>query len=287
MPTNIYVLARQVFGWSLIAILLGSCNKREDIPSWIVVEEYDINILPGQGTAQHQLTEVYAYTSTRFLGVYPIPGRIPILETGSTQIDLFPGIRANGIKASPDIYPFLSRYRQTVDLVPGKIDTIKPVFVYDPVSVIRFIEDFEGGIHVFTEQITGKQMEVVQDEVFEGTSSGRITLDSLNPIYEVVSLSYTDIPINGTPIYLEVHYKNDIPFVFGIAGSSVLLPQYRQFAVGLNPRETWNKVYISLTDVITTALLDDTKIIIFASLPINHTGGQANIWIDNLKLIHQ
>ncbi len=268
-------------------LLMSACDKAEELPAWIVIEDYDVEVLPGQGTADHQITEVYAYTPTRFLGVFPVPGRIPILKTGATQIDLFPGIRANGIKASPDIYPFLARYRQTVDLVPGNVDTIKPVFTYDPISRIRFVEDFEGGIKTFGELIKGKMLEIDSDEVFEGIGSGRITLDSLNPLFEIASISYTDLPLNGTPIYLEVHYKNDVPFVFGISGSSAIIPSYRQFAVGLNPRETWNKVYISLTNTINQAQLSNTKIIVFAALPTNFTGGEAHVWIDNIKLIHQ
>lgn len=268
-------------------LLSSGCDKAEELPAWIVIENYSVEVLPGQGTADHQITEVYAYTPTRFLGAFPVPGRIPILETGATQIDLFPGIRANGIKASPDIYPFLSRYRQTIDLIPGHVDTVKPVFAYDPIAQIRFVEDFEGGIKTFGELINGKMLEIVSDDVFEGAGSGRITLDSLNPLFEIASIPYTDLPLNGTPIYLEVNYKNDVPFVFGISGSSAILPSYRQFAVGLNPRETWNKVYISLTNTINTAQLDNTKIIVFAALPTNFTGGEAHVWIDNIKLIHQ
>ncbi|MBP6185518.1 MAG: hypothetical protein KA479_11300 [Saprospiraceae bacterium] len=268
-------------------LLFSGCDKAEEAPAWLVIENYTVDVLPGQGTADHQITEVYAYTPSRFLGVFPIPGRIPILETGATQIDLFPGIRANGIKASPDIYPFLSRYRQTIDLIGGHVDTVTPVFVYDPIAQIRFVEDFEGGIKTFGELINGKMLEIATDDVFEGTASGRITLDTLNQLFEIATISYTDLPLNGTPIYLEVNYKNDVPFVFGISGSSSILPSYRQFAVGLNPRDTWNKVYISLTNTINTAQLENTKIIVFAALPTNYTGGEAHIWIDNIKLIHQ
>lgn len=96
--------------------------------------------------------------------------------------------------------------------------------MYDPIAQIRFVEDFEGGIKTFGELINGKMLEIATDDVFEGTASGRITLDTLNQLFEIATISYTDLPLNGTPIYLEVNYKNDVPFVFGISGSSSILP---------------------------------------------------------------
>lgn len=285
----------RLFTWlaraGLFAVMAGamsSCDEPEPTPSWVIVESPSVETFPGQGTALHQLTEVYVYTKSSFLGVFPLPARIPVLEEGSVQIDLFPGIRANGIKAFPDIYPFLSRYRETLDLVPGSFDTIRPVFTYDPISRIRFSEDFEGGIKTFGTNVDGNPLEVVSgSEVLEGAGSGRIRLDTIENYFEIESTSFTDIPANGTPVYLEIQYRNEVPFFIGLSGSSALRPTYKAFPLGLNPSNSWNKVYVNLTDILGAARLDVVRINLGAALPEGHPGGQAFIWIDNIKLVHQ
>lgn len=270
------------------AVLVGSCDKPEPIPSWVIVEAPSVETFPGQGTAMHQLTEVYVYTKSSFLGVFPLPARIPVLEEGSVQLDLFPGIRANGIKAFPDIYPFLARYRQTLDLVPGSFDTIRPVFTYDALARIRFVEDFEGGIKTFGTKVDGNPLDIVSGaEVLEGAGSGRITLDTIENYFEIESAPFTDVPDNGTPVYLEIQYRNEVPFFIGLSGSSALRPTYKAFPLGLNPSKTWNKVYVNLTDILGATQLDVLRINLGAALPEGYPGGKASIWIDNIKLVHQ
>lgn len=268
------------------AIGLAACDKPEPTPSWVMVDGYEVGIVPGQGTARHQLTEVYAYTQNRFLGVYPIPGRIPILEEGATTLDLFPGIRANGIKATPDIYPFLGRHRSALDLLPGSTDTIRPVFTYDPLARIRFVEDFENGNTFFNQTLDGKPIEVVAD-AFEGNGAGMIVVDTFDRIFEAASPVYADLSQNGTPIYLEIHYRNEAPFLVGIMGEEAGTPGRREYVVGLWPRDTWNKVYISLTDAVNLSRWQNIQVIIRAAAPLDPGVTEARIWIDNVKLIDQ
>jgi len=286
MSETLVLLHRPGMALVLALLLLSACDKPEPVPSWVMVEDYSVAIVPGQGTAAHQLTEVYAYTQNRFLGVYPIPGRIPILEEGPTTLDLFPGIRANGIKATPDIYPFLGRHRSSLNLIPDSRDTIRPVFTYDPLARIRFVEDFENGNIFFNQVLAGKAMTVVP-EAFEGNGAGLIVVDTFDRIFEVASPVYADITQNGTPVYLEIHYRNEAPFLIGIMGEDSGIPGRKEYAVGLWPRETWNKVYISLTDLVNLSGWQNIQILIRAALPLDPNVPEARIWIDNIKLVHQ
>lgn len=269
-----------------LATAFAACDKPEPTPSWVFVDDYEVSIVPGQGTARHQLTEVYAYTQNRFLGVYPIPGRIPILEEGATTLDLFPGIRANGIKATPDIYPFLGRHRSSLHLVPGGFDTVRPVFAYDPLARIRFVEDFENGNTFFNQVLSGKPIEVVAD-AFEGNGAGMILVDTFDRIFEAAAPVYSDLRQNGTPIYLEIHYRNEAPFLIGIMGEEFGVPGRKEYVVGLWPRDTWNKVYISLTDAVNLSRWQNIQVIIRAAAPLDPDQTEARIWIDNIKLIDQ
>lgn len=275
-------LLRAIIGVALV-IPFAACDKEEEIPSWVEVTGYTVTVQPGEGTADHQLTEVYVYTPSAFLGAFPIPGRIPILESGQVTLDFFPGIRANGIKASPDIYPFLARYRTTVDLVPDSTISLQPDFRYDAISRIRFVEDFEGGVKTFQQTLDGRPLEAVAGG-FEG-QGGLIFLDTLERVAEITTDVIADLPRNGTPVYLEINYRNDAPFLVGIIGEDAGIPNVRQYLVGLNPRDTWNKVYISLTDLVNQTQLTNLRIAIYAALPT--TGEtESRIWIDNVKLIH-
>ena len=264
-------------------LLLAGCAKNEPEPAWIVIDELAVQAQAGLGTSQHQLTEVYAYSPTRLLGIFPVPGRIPVLEFGSVQIDLFPGIRANGIKASPDIYPFLSRYRTTLDLAPGSFDTIQPVFVYDDLSQLKLHETCDGSISFLKELQTGYPLTIDTLDVFEGTGSATFRVDETNTVFEVASIPL-DLPQNGTPIYLEMHYKNEIPFLIGLEGRDAVISGAKDYVVGLNPRESWNKVYISLTDAVNLSELEEYKLLIRTDLPFDGSVTEGRVWIDNLKL---
>lgn len=272
----------------LLAILTGagwSCNKEEPVPSWVIVPGYEVVTTSDQGTNRQKITEVYAYTTSSFLGVFPIPGKIPILESGQTSIDLFPGIRANGIKSTPDIYPFLERSRTSVNLQPGTFDTIVPVFTYDPLARIRLVENFEGSIKWFTNQLAGHAMEITTGNEFEG-KAGTFLVDEQEPIFEVSTPAFTDIALNGTPIYLEMHYKNEVPFLIGLEGSNPTVPQAKQYIAGVNARDDWNKIYFNLTDAFNLSDLDEYKVIIRADLPLSGVES-GRIWIDNIKLVTQ
>ncbi len=269
-----------------VLVLAPSCNKEEPVPAWVVIPDYQVMTTSDQGTSAQKITEVYAYTTSSFLGVFPIPGKIPILEFGETQLDLFPGIRANGIKSTPDLYAFFARSRHSLNLQSGKVDTIVPVYTYDPLVNIRMVENFDGAIKWFTTPIAGYPLELTAGLEFEG-KAGTFTVDETEPIFEVATPAFTDIPLNNTPIYLEMHYKTEIPFLIGLEGSSPLVPNAKQYIAGVNPKDEWNKIYFSLTDAFNLSDLDFYKIIIRADLPINGSVDSGRVWIDNIKLIHQ
>lgn len=269
-----------------MAFLNWNCNKPEKIPAWIYVSGYDINVFGSQGTANHQLTEVYAYSPTRFLGAYPIPGLIPILEDGPTKIDLFPGIRANGIKAFPDVYPFLTTFSANIDLKADHIDTIRPSFTYHPIAKFRMIEHFEDGVTHFKQTLFGQQM-IVTTDAFEGTYSGEISLSKNEPIFECVSPIIPEIPANGTPIYVEINYRNEVPFIVGLMGEVAGIIDVKEYHVGLRPSNTWNKVYISLTDPVNIGNVKDFRLLIRADFQSSDTTIVQKVWVDNIKLIHQ
>ena len=56
-------------------------------------------------------------------------------------------------------------------------------------------------------------------------------VDEQEPIFEIATPAFTDIDLNGTPIYLEMHYKNEVPFLIGLEGA-IRHPQAKQYIAG-------------------------------------------------------
>ncbi|MBK7342801.1 MAG: hypothetical protein IPJ06_06615 [Saprospiraceae bacterium] len=66
MPDRLILASFFTIGW----ILMMSCNKEEPVPAWVIIPEYQVMTTPDQGTALQKFTEVYAYTTSSFLGVF-------------------------------------------------------------------------------------------------------------------------------------------------------------------------------------------------------------------------
>ena len=88
----------------LIAIVLSSCQKEDTdgIPTYLKIN----NINFDEGNTTSNITDAWVYINGRFLGVYELPAKFPILEHGNTDIKVYAGIKINGIASDRAIYPF-------------------------------------------------------------------------------------------------------------------------------------------------------------------------------------
>ncbi len=275
----------------LIAIILSNCeliNPVEQIPAYIEIESIDLQTNSNtQGSNSAKITEATVFAGPDLIGVFPLPARVPILASGSTEINIDAGIRDNGISASPVIYPYYDRYTTTVDLVEGEIVSIQPTVTYLDNLSFLLLEDFEDGHFINDDRDANTNTQIVLSEVdaFEG-QSGVIHLDTDNPIVEVAtSISFEDIPTTGAvAIYLELNYKTNIPFGIGVIGLDISGLEEVYYSHGLNTIDSWNKVYINLTEVISNSRLESYQIGFAAQLPDGTSTG--TIQLDNVKLLH-
>jgi hypothetical protein len=94
------------------------------------------------------------------------------------------------------------------------------------------------------------------------------------------------LPGGGNPVYLELDYKNNHPFVMGIYvnnPTSVVQKQLFQF----NESENWNKIYINLTEYISGENSAIDFKLFFGALKVGEdTTKDVKIFIDNIKLVH-
>lgn len=257
-------------------------NPPEPVPAYIQIDSVQIQVRNGEGSASHKIKDAWVIRGDIDEGVFEIPKRFPILGEGNQKFIISPGILDNGSSETRTVYPFYYPDTLTLNLVPKEIYHINPVIKYRPATVFRFIEDFEVG-RVFV-KLSGDTNMIVTgkpSEVFEGNGSGKIFLDATHRAYEgTTSFSYN--LSNADPSYIEVDYKCDIPFKFGIettnsSGSNTL---YNWI---INPKSDWNKLYLNLTDAVQLLGKGEYRILIYTELPRDKSEG--TIYLDNIKLL--
>ncbi|MEZ4990438.1 MAG: hypothetical protein R2824_08500 [Saprospiraceae bacterium] len=283
-----------------IFILLPVClllqcdliNPDESVPAFILINPFELQTDPGvQGSASHKITEGWLTVNGEFLGAYQLPATVPVLMEGPADVVVEAGIKDNGISTTPDIYPFYSPYETSVTLIPDETATVNPKVSYDRNTKFSFIEDFESGATLFQDLLQGQTGLTVSDEdVFEGSYSGRIELTDTDPVVEVATLNeYPGLTDQSPYVYLEVNYRSEAPVIFGLIGGRGTSSRNSVYDPGFNPKETWNKIYFNLSGLLATSPFDAHQIGLQAYLPTENgqfTTSQATVWLDNIKLVH-
>lgn len=280
-------------------IMLHSCdwiNPEETIPAYVEIAAPVLMTNAAQGSASEKITEVWVFVDEEFAGAFPVPATVPILKSGSTSIRVEAGIRENGLRSTPDIYPFYTTYQETLTLVPNETVSIAPQITYRSNSRLSFIEDFERGGSIFQTVVTGtsvSRISINETNTFEGRGSGQIALSTTDPFVEIATTPrFRDLLANGNVVFVEMDYQSDVPVSVGIIGynNGQEDPVAFNYQAGFNPSATWNKIYFNLTPVVFASNADEFQIVLRAGLPLddafNFTQEAGLVLLDNIKLIH-
>lgn len=294
--------------WRALPLLLvlsmaaAGCDKEEEpVPGYIHIEPFELTATDPEvhGSISEKITHarIFALDKTtgesHALGVVTLPATIPSLATGGQELNIDPMIKANGNTLFLQVYPFYTRYKETVNIVPGEELTVSPSTMYVDNAEFEFVEDFEGVGHLFeVERDANDETKIVQsqDDVFEGSYSGKITLDTANNLIVAASnyvytLNYTDIG----KVFMEVNYKTDVPIEFGVLNIDNFGSEVPNFEFVVLAKNEWNKIYFDMTDIIATASFNRFVFVIRAGIPYENgkpTLEKAEIYLDNIKLIH-
>jgi hypothetical protein len=271
------------------ALILSSCSLIQPpltVPSYIRVQSCLVSDTPSrQGTASNHITDIWVDDNSDFRGIYQIPASVPILQTGPTNISLQAMVEENGISSNLLPYPFYTTYlAKNVNLQPGKLDTINPVFYYSAFTNFKWIEGFEGinPLKTTTQNTAKTFITNIKDSVFEGQGSYEVDMTAGQTFYAGTPTPF--YPPTSYVVWLEMNYKTDVPMDVGLnfidpTGNNPLQPE---FVSGVNPTSKWKKVYIDL----------GPELQFFNQYPVFQIYFQANasanahIFIDNLKLLY-
>lgn len=280
------------------ALFISACdviNPAEPVPAYLQIDNFDFTVQTGQGSASHKITDAWVYVNGDFLGAYTLPATVPIIASGSSEILIDPGIKDNGIAATPDIYPFYKRYETTIDLVGGETFLIQPRTSYVDNTNFGFIESFESANHVFRDDLDNNDstnVELDRSDVFEGSGSGRIFINQNFPAIEVGGIKFINYPPSGTPVYVEMDYKADVPMAIGWVAYDAVGNRLGNFVDrGVNSKDTWNKVYFNFRETIREIEILGAvsyQMVLVSTLPIEDGAfalDDAEIMIDNVKVV--
>ena len=199
------------------------------------------------------------------------------LPTGKLFLFLRAGTLEDGRSGFRAIYPFYALDTMNVTLTETDTISIVPKFTYREGSFFPFIEDFEVG-----NAFSGLQI-VTNNQVFEGSGSGLLSLNDLNPEKSAKTLNSIALP-SDREAYVELNYKANNFFNLKIEGRYNTGETQTLDLIFIAPKSDWNKIYVKLTDDIVLLDAVDYKFIINAVK--NDTLSTAEIYIDNFKVLH-
>jgi hypothetical protein len=275
-------------------LMLHSCNlinPDEPIPAYIKGNEITLSVNPLQGSSSHKIIDLYVFVDNQAAGCHPAQSTFPLLYQGSHEFVFSAGISINGIAASRGIYPFYKSYQTSLTLTPGRITEINPVFEYTDNTVFKWTENFDNpgsGIGFISTTSAGADMLFLPSgspDIFEGNNSGTIQLNSSFPSFDVESsLSFT-LPKINKAIFLELNYKCTDKLEIGLTANYALSGTQRWYAVTINPKSTWNKLYVNLTPG-PAEHQDAVDFKLYLKGNLSEGNSSASYFLDNLKVIH-
>lgn len=275
--------------WSGLALLIFSQCKKAVVPAFIHIPAYTFDVRPGEGTANQKITEVWVYNDEQLLGIYDLPAVVPIITGGSSNIQVFPGIKNNGMSDSRIRYVFSPSYDTTLTLTPGDSVSMVPRFQYFEQAVIEEL-GFESGNFLIPMPGNNGTFSAITDAevVFEGNRCGKgVIAENQNRLYFMrdENLGY----VVGNFYFLEMNYSSNNKFSVGLLITEGGI-ENKYFALIINPTQdengvpNWNKIYVDFGDL-PTKHPQATSFKFFVEMIPDESGKSCELYLDNLKWV--
>lgn len=282
-------LVVQVFS---LFILVSSCVKNNPDPSWLEVNEWQLNsniALSGlEGELTESITNAQVYIDDELIGIFEVPFRIPILKSGAVNVKVYPVVINNGISATKKLYPFLERYEIDAELVQNEDLVINPVTTYK--SFTNFwVEDFEdinNSIENDETSLATIQLSNENLNSFNGNFYGKVVLNEVDSTWVANTTDQLAIPKNDE-CYLEIDYyvTNDLYTGLLFVSPSVIANNVNVRLNGQSPENAvWKKIYIELKELISSSP-NNTQFLQTFTAFLDEGKTEGLICIDNIKVL--
>ena len=257
-----------------------SCEKDNKIPSYLKVNNVNLNYNQNFGSITENITDVWIYIEDNLQGVYEIPVEFPVLEEGIKNIRVKAGIKANGIASTRIQYPFYSSFLDTINLVKDETIEIFPTFSYND-AFDAIIEDFENSGTTVDSTISSEIDFTIVNEDENKYAFAEIVSPLIN--FEIATQDLT-LPQQGAPVYLELDYKSSTEFLVGMY---INYPQdvVKSELVWVTSKQDWNKIYINLTQTVSESI-GAQSFKVFFNMRRNDPSSNEEISLDNIKVLY-
>ena len=303
MKKNFTVLAVLI-----TCILLCSCNKTDLTASYIYIDTTafsidmsDFNNDFGTGydqgeldcIADHNFPDAWVMVNGKDLGTWELPCKIPVLASDNATVQIFPGVKMNGVSTSRPRYPFTDANKQTINLKQSEITRIASIPVkYYSTTAFKVVENFERDYNGYftAEDTNGVNFEHIYDIDNPTNRIGRISLEDTIMDFNVLS-STMKFSNNIQYVFLEMDYRCDVESAQIYAGVLVTKPTTvvatDEPLVVVNATPKWKKIYINLTQAV---LRNHTSEAV--SYRVYLSGGRSDstpihYYFDNIKVIYR
>lgn len=299
-----------VFG---IFLLFFSCNRfkgSQEIPAYLRVEPWTFTTdYEREGAATHAITDAWLYVDGNLHGCFELKSHddgtyvmIPLLEHGEHKIQLYPGVKMNGIASTRIQYPGYKPYRKTVDLKEGETEIVSPSTTYysiDSTSLsFELLEDFEDAnnirlvidtnvSHALRQQISHRNDPNAWLDPFDTLNhyrSVKVHLGDSIYKFSLVSGEITNFPDPGNYVLLELDHKCEEDVLFGMYIFSSQNGLQDKELYYIKASDTWKKMYLNLSPTISENY--NARYFKFYMKGVIDTTSVADYYFDNVKLVY-
>ncbi len=239
---------------------------------------------PGQGYGSHNITDLWIYTNGFFRGAYPVGKKMPIMiEDGKTVIDVFAGIKNNGISRTRINWLFYEPIKLDTVVASGENIVRNFAFKYRSSVVFPWVEGFElPGFSLVKSSIsdTTYKVHVNDAHVFEGNKSIELGLSGSALTAQIETAILYNLPLSTANVYLEIDYKSNTDFIIGTSTNGVFFE-----SVVVTPKDDWHKIYVDLAASINADKTTPMKKIIL-KIKRDQTISEQKVYLDNIKLVY-
>ena len=296
-----------VFYILLLCQLMGSCKKKDLTASYLYIdttafyvdmtnfnEEFSTGYDQGEldCIASHDFPDAWVMVNGTDLGTWELPCKIPVLAEDVVSVQIFPGIKLNGVSTSRPRYPFADANKQEITLKHNEITKITSIpFKYYSTTGFKIIENFERDYNAYfsAEDTNGVNFEHVYDDRDPQNRIGKISLEGDADDFNVISstMKFSDVEY----VFLEMDYRCDVDDAQIFTGMLVSKPTSAiatdEPLVVVNASTKWKKIYINLTQSVLRNHTSDA-----VGYRVYLSGGRSDntpvhYYFDNIKVIYR
>src|SRR6185437_10042806 len=281
-------MIKQLFAFLAVLCLFLGCSKdlHVQIPSYIEIDAYKTKVGSYQGTSNQNFTDMLVYANGQTYGTYPLGAKIPVLTSGPTSFIIRGVVRMNGLDILRADYEVMKGCDTVINVTPGEVTHVVPVFEYFSTAQFPLIAGFDSNdscngtsCGLFVPSYTGHNETATTYS--PGYSGYWLALRPNDTIYASVHSSVAfGLPAGGVGVYLELNYQSNMIIQVYISDDGGVT---QTDCGGIFPSSTWKKMYLNLTEQVSTLQSHTGYTIYFVASYDGNPSDQA--LIDDIKIV--